>query len=119
MATMTVQVTSNPIRTDLPSAGPIDVTICQTTRVINIPVPAGQSRYITEVYSPGAIGGTSQTYTVTTNTTVTLTLDGQINDQFPAENNFYSAYCRVSLGPTEPFIFTSGITRECDTNQIC
>jgi hypothetical protein len=117
MATMTITVKSEPSVDLIPKAGPTTTNQCQTQRSVFIPVPAGESRFISEIYSPGS-SGTSQTQTITSDTTIVLTLDGIIDDQFPENNEFYSAYLRVSMSASDPFFYTTGITREC-TSNIC
>lgn len=112
MATMTVQVSSRlKVSPYIISEG--DDPNSGTFKTIRVPVPIGvSSLYIQEIYTEGAIGGSSQTYTINVTTDITLTLEGVINVGDPSQNTIFdSAYLFVSLdASSEPF-YSTGITR--------
>jgi len=86
---------------------------------IRVPVPPGTTVYIDERYSPNAIGGSSQTYTITSDTDITLTLEGVISSDPSVNTVFSSAYLFVSLDGTDSTVYYSkGITRTYSDETI-
>jgi hypothetical protein len=118
MAVMTINVQSGVTKDQTPRVLSTTNTTCDTTKTIRVPVPVGETRYIQEIYSPNAVGGSSQTYTINTTTDITLTLEGQV-DANEANNAFYSAYLRVSISALSEIYYTSGITRTCNRELAC
>lgn len=118
MATFTMVVKSTPGKQWLPfELSNVEINNCERTRVIRVPVPPGESRYIQ--YFVSGIGSTGQqnyTDTITTTTDVQLILTGCI-DPNPALNIYFSsAYLWVSLTASDPVYYQTGITRQHTEN---
>lgn len=116
MATFTITVTQNISRPEKPVViNSIDDS-CKTERIIEIPVPTGQSRHVTVIYNgvtPG--GGSSITETITTDTTYTLIIDA---DNTTGTTFFGEALIFARLTASSPIYYSNRIERN-HSNNIC
>lgn len=114
MATFSMAVTTSPLRADFPYIDSDSNTDCIQTMVITVPVPVGQSRYVTVVNT--GTGTNPATYdraeTITTETNYTLEIDGFINSDPSANTEYSTVVINVRLSASDPIFYSKQISRQ-------
>ena len=115
MATFTIRVSTNINRSNKPSVINEENTLCFTTFTVRVPVPSGQTRYISVNYLNG---GTSYVDTINSTTEITVTIEGSKSSQSSLNTVFSTGTLRVALTNTSPTYYSKQINRE-HTGNIC
>ena len=115
MATFTIRVNSNIIKSAMPKILSEEDNSCFTNKVVRVFVPVGQTRYVRVVYS-GVSGNITETINVDTD--YTIIIDGARSLTESLNTQFSTGYIRVSLSSLDADFYSTGITRQ-HTNNIC
>jgi len=115
MATFTIRVSTNINRSNKPSVINEEDVLCFTTFTVRVPVPSGQTRYISVNYSNG---GTSYVNTIDSTTEITVTIEGSRSTQSSLNDILSIGSLQVSLTDTSPAYYSKQINRQ-HTGNIC
>jgi len=115
MATFTLTVKSNTPKEAKPIVLSQEDNNCLTSKVVRVPVPVGQTRYVRLVYS-GVSGNLTETISATTDYTLIIDRARSLTESLNTE--FSTGYIRVALSSGDSDFYSTGITRY-HTINIC
>lgn len=120
MATMNLRVRSGVVPSQNPFIVSNDNTNCEHIRVITVPVPVGQTRYVTLTHTGvGANAANDVAETINTDTNYTLQIDGNIDNGTPSNNDEYAIVVfTVALSNSDPIYYSNFIDRQ-HTGNFC
>lgn len=119
MATFSITVNEGISKSNYPFVKSDDNDSCEQTMVITVPVPTGESRYVTLTHiGSGANSANDVTETINTTTDYTLLIAGDISDQENLNTEYATVTLNVSLTNTSSIFYSKQINRQ-HTGNFC
>lgn len=116
---MTIRVRSNPAPTEQPYILSDSNTSCIHTKIVRVPVPAGQSRYVRVGNDGvGTSAGNDKDETITTTTDYTLEVDGSISSNASQNVEYAVSQIYVAMYDGGSAFYSTQVARD-HTGNVC